>query len=393
MSKHFLSIKTFKKQIVSINDSIESYFNKLKYFKSNYKKILLNKEYRVFWGVGIVTFLTLLYFLMPTFYNKNYIQSEIKNQIFKNYNIKLKFNEKINYGLLPKPHFFTKRLSIIKDEKEIASTDTLKVFIELGNLFSIDNITIKDLLFNKTDFNLYPEDLIFFQNLLKIEPNENNIYFKKSNLFLRDKNDELLFINKIDTSKFYYDSKNLKNVLKSKNEIFNIPFKMVVKNDKFNKKFSTKFNSKKIRLDIENETSYEEKTKNGLLDILFINKNTSLNYEIKKNYLNYFSEDESYKGKIDFKPFYFSAEFNYEGLSFKNFLKNDSIVMDLIQSEIFNNKNLNLDLVFNIKDVVNMIELNNLILKIGIEQGIISPSNSSIRWKDDLTILLKVDFY
>ena len=112
-------------------------------------------------------------------------------------------------------------------------------------------------------------------------------------------------------------------------------------------------------------------------------------YKIKEKSLNYFSKDESYKGKIDFKPFYFSAEFNYEGLSFKNFLKSDSIVMDLIQSEIFNNKNLNLDLVFNIKDVVNISELNNLILKIGIEQGIISPSNSSIRWKDDLTILLK----
>ena len=73
---------------------------------------------------------------------------------------------------------------------------------------------------------------------------------------MRNKDDELLFINKIDTSKFYYDSKNLKNVFKSKNEIFNIPFKMIIKNDKFNKKFSTKFNSKKIRLDIENETSY-----------------------------------------------------------------------------------------------------------------------------------------
>ena len=63
--------------------------------------------------------------------------------------------------------------------------------------------------------------------------------------------------------------------------------------------------------------------------------------------------------------------------------------MDLIHSEIFNNKNLNLDLVFNIKDIVNVDELNNLILKIGIEQGIISPSNSSIMWKDDLKIQLR----
>ena len=44
MSKHNLLIKKIKKQILSINDLIESYFNKLKYFKSNFKKILLNKK-------------------------------------------------------------------------------------------------------------------------------------------------------------------------------------------------------------------------------------------------------------------------------------------------------------------------------------------------------------
>ena len=135
MRKHFLSIKTIKKQILSINNSIESYFNKLKYFKSNYKKILLDREYRVFWGVGIVSLLTLVYFLMPTFYNKNIIQSEIKNQIFKNYDIDIKFNEKINYGLLPKPHFYTKNLSIINNKKDIGSIDTLKVFIGISDFF------------------------------------------------------------------------------------------------------------------------------------------------------------------------------------------------------------------------------------------------------------------
>ena len=43
---------------------------------------------------------------------------------------------------------------------------------------------------------------------------------------------------------------------------------------KFYKKFYVKFNSKKIRLMIENETNYEDLSKTGLLDILFINKNT-----------------------------------------------------------------------------------------------------------------------
>ena len=388
MTKHFLSIKKIKKQILSINNSIESYFNKLKYFKSNYKKILLSRDYRVFLGFGIVALLTLVYFLIPTFYNKNYIKSEIKNQILKNYNIELNINEEIKYGLLPKPHFYTKNLSIIRNKKEIASTGILKVFIEIDKFLSLNKIYIKDLVFYKSDFNINYEDIPFFQALLKVEPNENNIYFKKSNLFFRNNNDELLFINKVDDSKFYYDSKNLKNIFFAKNEIFNVPFKLTIKNDKFDKKFYTNFISKKIRLNIENETSYDDEIKKGLLDILFVNKTTALNYEIKNESLNYFSNNNSYKGKIEFKPFYFSAEFNYNGISFKDLFNNDSILMDLIESEIFNNKNLNLDLVFNIRDIINIDELNNLVLKIGVEQGNISPSDSSIMWKDDLKIQL-----
>ena len=89
MTKHNLSIKKIKKQILSINDLIESNFNKLNYIKSNYKKILLSKDNRVFLALGIAVILTLFYFLIPTFYNKNIIKSQIKNQIFKNYNIEM----------------------------------------------------------------------------------------------------------------------------------------------------------------------------------------------------------------------------------------------------------------------------------------------------------------
>ena len=38
MSKHNSFIKKIQKQILSVNDLIESYFNKIKYFKSNFKK-------------------------------------------------------------------------------------------------------------------------------------------------------------------------------------------------------------------------------------------------------------------------------------------------------------------------------------------------------------------
>tara|TARA_B100000161_G_scaffold204948_1_gene150125 strand:- start:164 stop:1657 length:1494 start_codon:yes stop_codon:yes gene_type:complete len=392
MSKYNFLNKKVKKQILSINDLIERNFNKLKYFRSNYRKILLSKENRVVLLIGTVVILTLSYLLIPTFYTKDTIQSQIKNQVLKNYDLDIKFNEEINYILLPRPHFSAKNLSIMRNDKEIGLAKNLRVFVGLGKFFSFKNeVDIKDLAFHKTDFNIYLEDFIFFKNLLKTEPNENKILFKKSNIFFKNQDDDVLFINKIFDSQFYYDSNNLQNVLVSKNEVFKVPFKMTIKNDKFNKKVLSDFNSQKIRLSLENETNYESDIKKGTLEILFINKSTSLIYQIGKNSFEFSSENNknSYDGKIDFKPFYLTSNFNYEGLSTKNLFSNDSILVDLINSEIFNNKNLSAKIGFKIKDITNIKELNNFNLKISIEEGDIDFSKSFIMWKDDLKIVLK----
>ena len=62
---------------------------------------------------------------------------------------------------------------------------------------------------------------------------------------------------------------------------------------------------------------------------------------------------------MDFKPFYFTANFNYEGISTKDILNKNSIIYDVLESQLFNNLNLNIDINFNIKDIVNINELNN----------------------------------
>ena len=390
MSRHNLLNKKIKKQILSLNDLFENIFNKLKYFKTNYKKILLNKNNRVFLFAGILVILTLSYLSLPSFYNKETVRSEIKNQLLKNYNIGLKLENEINYSFFPSPHFFIRNPIIIREKKEIGKTKNLRVFIDGGNLLAINEINIRNLVFEKTDFNIYLEDFVFFENLLKTEPNDNSISFKKSNIFFKNKDDEILFINKIFDSKFYYDSKNLQNVLDSKNEVFNVPFKITLRNDKFNKEFLTKFDSNKIRLNIENIIDYENKSKKGIMDILFINKTTTLEYELDQYSLNFFSfnNKNSYKGTIDFKPFYFAAEFNYEGLSTKNLFDENFIFIDLINSELLNNKNFSTNLDVNIKNITNVNELNDLRLKIFIEDGNINFSNSKIKWKDNLEIIL-----
>jgi len=390
MNKHSLLIKKIKKQFLSINSLLESYFNKLKHFKSSFKKGEIIKNNRVFFGLSAVVILTFSYFLIPTFYDKEEIQTKIKNQISKKYNIDIKFNNQIRYGLLPKPHFFVKNLPVLRDKKEIGLAGNFKIFIGLQNYFSFKNLKVKDLVFNDTSFNITIDDLIFFQKLLQTEPNENKILIKNSDIFFKSENGDILFLNKTFKSKFYYDSYNLKNVLISKNKIFNVPYKLIIKNDKFNKEILGNFKSKKIRLNVKNNLSYEDlNKKKGLLDILFVNKGTSLNYELKKNSFNFISEDSNFfEGLIEFKPFFFKTSINYQGLSTKDLFKDDSIVIELIKSEIFNNQNLNVNINLSVKDITNIDELNNLNLNLSLDQGNINFLKSKIMWKDDLEITM-----
>ena len=387
-------MKKVKKLFLFLNTLIESYFNKLKFFKSNYKKIIFKSDNKVILFVGIVVILTLTYFLLPTFYDKKLIQNEIKNQISKKYDIDIKFNKEISFSLLPKPHFLTKNLSINLEKKEIGLVKNFKIYISTNNFFRFNQIEIKDLVFSKGDFNITKADFKFFKNLLNIQPNENEFFFKNNNIFFKSEDDELLFINKVSNGKLFYDSNKLSNILIFDNEAFNVPFNLKVENNKFNKKVFTKFTSKKIRVNIENEFNYETENDNGILDISFINKSTSLNYDLKKNSLNFFSEDmkNRYEGGIDFKPFYFYANFNYDGLSTKSLFDRDTILVDLIKSEIFKNQNLNAKLTLKVKDITNVDELNNLLISLDIGEGNIALSNSKVMWKNDVEIILSESY-
>ena len=389
MPKHNQFIKKLKSQFVSINNTLESYFNNLKFFILNLKKTKLSQNNRAFLIVISFVVLVTSYYLIPTVYDKDLVQLEIKNQLYKKYNIDIKFNQQIKYGLLPKPHFNSKSLSIIRNEKEIALVKDFKIYIKTNNFFSFKEVVFKDLIFDKTDFNIHQNDLAFFTSLLKTEASENKIIIKDSNIFFKNENEDILFINKIKKSEFFYDSYNLINVFKSKNKIFNVPYKLTVKNDKFNKLVSSEFNSQQVRLNIQNQISYDSENQKGLIEILFVNRGTSIKYELNKNSLRFYTEGKKnkYNGSVEFKPFYLKADFDYDGLSTKDLFNNDeSIIYNLVKSEIFNNQNLNINIDLKVKDIVNIDELNNLFLNFIIESGNISLSNSNIMWKDDLKI-------
>ena len=387
MRKQNLLSKKIGKQILSINNLLESYFNSLRRFILDAKRLRFDKNNKVFLVIISIIFLTLVYFLIPTAYNKELIQKEIKNQIYQKYNILVKFDNEIQYNFFPKPHFSSKNLFILIDKRKIAEVKNFKTYIDFKNFFNFNQIQTQDVIFDKADFNIKKSDLGLFTNLLKTEPNRNEIKIKRSNLFFTNRDNEVLFINQINDSNFYYDLKNLKNVLVSKGRVFNVPYKLIIGNDKLNEILDFEFTSKKLVLKIENETDYKKKNETGNLKISFKNKNNIFEYQINENTLDVISKDNNklFKGLIEFKPFYLVSNFKYQTFRIKDLINNPFFI-EILKSQALSNKNLNAIINFDVKNVYDFDRFSDLSLKLKIEEGNYNFSNSNIIWKENVKV-------
>ena len=385
--------KKFNKRLLSINKLIESFFNKLgdlKKPKSSNRFIILEKrDNKIILALGILVILTLSYFLIPTFYDQNDVRSQLKKQISKKYNLDVKFKKDLKYYLFPKPHFFSEEVIIDHQKKEFAFSKHTKIYISIKDFFSFNKLKIKGLFFKNTEFNTNASSVKFFYKTLNSNTSKHKIKFKNSKVFYRDKNENIIFLVKISDLNFLYNEKKIENNMVANYEVFNTPFKLDVKNDLNNKKILSSINSKKIRLNIENELNYKKNFLNGELGISLMGKEKSFNYKIRENHLEFSSLNNNLNGKIDFKPFYFDSSLKLQILNLKNLFSNDSIFITLIDSEIFNNPNLNAN--FNIKSnkISDANYLNDLDLRLNLNEGNLSIKDTNINWYD--AIIIKFD--
>ena len=95
--------------------------------------------------------------------------------------------------------------------------------------------------------------------------------------------------------KYYYDQKELKNILYSENELFNIPYSIKLFDDKDKKIFFTKLNLNFIKLQIENELNYIDEIKIGKSNIIFDKLKSNFNFKLNKNlfFFNFFDKEEN----------------------------------------------------------------------------------------------------
>ena len=390
MNKSKQFVKSLKNINKSINSLLERNLNKLKF--DNLKIVASNNKIILTFVAVFVVFIS--YLLLPTFYKHGDISKKLKNELLTKFNLDFAFTKNLKYNFFPRPHFIIKESSIIHNQKNISNIDKLKIYVSLNNLFSFKNININEVILEDANFELEDKNSNFFLKLLNNNFLNTNFKIKNSNVFFRNSESEVLFINKIDSLKYYHDPNEFKNILYTENEIFNTKYTLEVIDQKDEKKIYTKLKLGIVKLEVENIFDYNDEIKLGLATILFDNTKSLINYKTNKNFFEftYYNDLEKqkflYNAKLNFKPFYSSFEGDTDEINVSYLFGKNAIIAELLKTKIFNNKKIDFKLNINANKILNNRNFTNLFLKFKIQDGLIDIDDTKIEWKDNSIIKL-----
>ena len=335
------------------------------------------------------------YLSTPNIFNKNQISVELKKDLLDRLNLEFNFEKKLDYKFLPRPHFITNESSVIFNGNEISKINKLKIYVSLENLFSLKNIRVKDIIIEEANFNLNKNNYSFFIKLLDKNFKDIKLEILNSNIFYRNLENDVLFINHIENAKYIYDPKEFKNILYSKNNIFNLPYLLEASNHQDEKKLNSKINIESLNLKLENQFSYGDEFKTGLLELNKLNSKSVAEYKTGKNNFEFKLFDKSqklkfsYNGKLNFKPFHSYLKGSTTEIDFSHLFSANGIIKQLLKTEILNNKNIDFKLNIFGNKIKNFDNFTNIFLNSKIQEGLIDLDQTKFNWKDHANFILK----
>ncbi len=263
MNKSNFFAKHFNYFNKSINSLLEKNLNKLNF--NNLTNLAKNNKIILTFVTVFVLFIS--YLLIPTFYKQSDLSIELQNQLKDKFNLNFKLSENLNYNLFPKPHFTIFDSAIKDGEIQISKVKNLKIYITLENLFSLNNLKMSKVIIENANFNLDSKNYHFFIKILENDFKDKILKIKNSNIFFRNNENEVLFINKILDMNYYYDFKQSKNISYSKNKLFNLPYSIELINDIEKNFFYSILNFNLSNFQIENVLNYNKDVKTGEAEI------------------------------------------------------------------------------------------------------------------------------
>jgi hypothetical protein len=384
MNKHNYFIRFLKTINKFINSLLKRNLNKLN--AANLKKILINNK--VFLSIVLLVILFFSYLSLPNIFNKNQISVELKKDLLNKLNLEFNFEKELNYNFLPRPHFTINESSVTLNANKISKINELKIYVSFKNLFSIKNIKIQNVIIKEANFNLNKNNYGLFVKLLDNDFGDIKFEILDSNIFYRNLENDVLFINHIESAKYIYDPKQFKNILYSKNNIFNLPYSIKLSNNDEKKKLYSKINIESFGLKLENQILYGEELKSGLLEFNKLNSKSIAEYKAGKNYFEFELFDKaqkskfSYNGKLNFRPFHSYLEGSLNSIDFSYLFSANAIIIQLLKTEILNNKNIDFKLNISANKIENFDNFTNIFVNSRVQEGLIDLDQTKFSWKN-----------
>jgi hypothetical protein len=324
-------------------------------------------------------FISLFYLLIPTLYDKNWVQQNIEHNLLKEFKINFSLSSDISYNILPSPHFLIKDTKIFKQNGNkkivLSNIKSLKVFISKKNFLDKEKMELSYIKIVNANFSLFKDDFKFIKDATNNKLSNKKIKIDKSKIFFKDISGEVISIIKIIKASLFLDNDNLFYL---KGEVFNVPFIF-----NFKKKFNPleteiiDINTKSLKLDILNTLNVSDNNDyNGENIISFINSTVKTKYKIEDNMLIFESTDSKiknnkidYKGKLLINPFDLNLDINVDNYALSKLSNLNFILRELVKTELFFNNNISVNTSINVNSNEKKEIFQNANIKLNIING------------------------
>ena len=390
------STPTKKDFLKFVNKFNEVLGNKLalltkKNFKQAFNDLIYDRRFVITILIALLSIFAHL--STPAFYQDKWVLSKIKKQLQNEFDIELILPEKVRYSMFPIPSFYLSNVKIAENGSQIGIIEEMKLCLTFNKFLNREKINIQDIHIKNSKFNLYKNDLKNLKNFLQKEINEKKLYIRNSNVFLKNDDDEVYLILNINKTESFFDKENSNNVIKIKGDVFNNPISVNIDNDPKNKELNFELKLEDIGKKIKSYLNYFNDTIIGNLDLISGSSNYLTKLEFNKEMIYLYSEkkineNHLYLADIKLNPFYANLEINLSSLDFFDLIKKDSLFLNIIKSNLINNKNINYKIKLNSKDIENHRLLKNLVLNLNFKESKLNFDNSEISFDENVYISL-----
>ena len=285
---------------------------------------------------------TILFLLVPNYFNYEKRSETLKNYLIKNYDIKILKFEKIEFNSFPVPYIEFKNVSIQLETSPVElNVNKFRIYPKFLSIYNYQNFQSSKIVLKNSNVTFETLDFKFF--VKEFINQKNNFYIDNLNIKINDASEPLVLLEKVKFTNYGYK----KNIIEG--NIFGKKFKIKINNDLDNINF--KLLNSGFNIDVNLDENINKSPINGVFKSKILNTNLKFNFIYDENSLNIY--DSFFRSKnLSFK--------NESFINLKPFLDiNSEFEIKDVDEEIF--KQLEIDKLLKSKNILKQINTKNIV--------------------------------